>query len=187
MAPLLFWAILGFGCASYIVGIRDILRNKYAPSAFSRVVWFLLAVNSYAALIASNSSSASILLGLIGLLGSLAVCVLSFWKGSRTFGRLEYICSSLLLLSVIIWILFQAPLVNLVISLVAHFIGGAPTYKKVWVNPASESTGFWFFFFFASVLSIFASPESSLKEILYPVYYTFFDGSIFALSLRKKR
>jgi len=119
------------------------LKDKYSPSTFSRIVWVLLAINSFAGVYISHSSTASILLGAILLLGNLAICVVSFWKGSRSFGRLEYICLVLLLVSALIWIFFRAPLINLSIGLLAHFIAAAPTFKKVWANPKSESTGFW--------------------------------------------
>ena len=173
------------GCSSYIVGVWQMIKGKYAPSTFSRVVWVLLAINSFAGVVLSGSSQSSILLGAILLIGNVAVCIISFWKGTRIIGKLEYFCLALLVLSAIIWIFFRAPLVNLAISLIAHFIGAAPTYKKVLQDPKSESVGFWSLFFFASLLSIFAAPSYSLKIILLPVYFTFFDGSLFFLSMRK--
>ncbi len=86
----------------------------------------------------------------------------------------------------LVWWLFNAPLVSLVISLLAHFIGALPTYKRVLLNPESESTLFWFFFFAANVVGIFASMGSSFSAIVFPVYFTLFDGSLFVLSMRKR-
>jgi hypothetical protein len=185
MQPLLFLLILAFGCSSYIVGVTHMLQGKYAPSTFSRIIWFFLAINSLAGVIGSGGSKASILLAVIFLAGNGAICILSFWKGSKTFGRLEAICLVLLLLSVIIWIAFDSPLLNLLISLFAHFVGGGPTYKKVLHNPRSESTGFWSLFFIASALSLAANHGSTLSSIIFPLYYTAFDGGIFVLSLRR--
>lgn len=161
------------------------LRNQYTPSIFSRVVWLLIAINSFAGIIFSHGSTASVLLGGIALLGSAIICLISFWKGTRTMGQLEYICLALLFLSIVIWVLFRTPLLNLLISLCAHFIGALPTYKKVWLQPRSESTGFWSLFFLASLLSVFVSGTNSLQAIIYPIYYTFFDGGMFLLTLRK--
>jgi hypothetical protein len=135
----------------------------------------------------SQSSQASILLGGILLAGNAAVCLVSFWKGTRTFGKLEIVCTCLLLLSGILWISISAPLLNLCIGLIAHFIGALPTYKKVWIRPEGESAPFWSLFFFASVLSVVASLGSPLENVILPIYYSFFDGSMFFLSLRKSR
>jgi cation transport ATPase len=181
----LYVAITVLGLASYVIGVWKMLQNKYAPSTFSRVVWVLLAINSFAGVLLSNSSKASILLAAILLIGNAAVCIVSFAKGTREMGHLEYVCLALLIISGVIWIFFKAPLINLSISLIAHFIGAAPTYKKVWRNPKSENTAFWLLFFLASVLSIFVSDHSSLKTIILPIYFIFFDGSIVLLTLRK--
>lgn len=161
------------------------LRGDYSPSTFSRVIWVLLALNSFAGVLLSGSSQSSILLGTILLIGNIAVCIVSFWKGTKTIGKLEYVCIFLLIVSGLVWIFFRAPLINLVISLIAHFIGATPTYKKVWQNPKSESTSFWSLFFIASLLSIFASQSNSFEVVILPIYFTFFDGSIFILSLRR--
>ena len=174
MVVCLYLLITLLGILSYAIGIGKMLKNKYAPSTFSRIIWFLLAINSFAGVLLSNSSSASILLAGILLLGNMGICVVSFFKGTRGIGRLEYICSMLLVLSAIVWLVSDAPLVNLLISLLAHFIGAAPTYKKVWHQPESEDIGFWLLFFLASLLSIFVSDASTLKAVIFPIYYMLF-------------
>ena len=185
MQPILYALILLLGTASYAVGVRQMLQGKYAPSVFSRVVWLLLAVNSFAGVVLSKGSKASILLAGILLVGNAAVCLTSFWKGTRSFGKLEWICIVLLVISGAVWLLFHAPLVNLGISLFAHLIGATPTYKRVWREPSSESTAFWSLFFAASVLSILASKGHSLSSVVFPIYFTLFDGSMFTLSMRR--
>lgn len=185
MQNFLYLLILLLGIASYASGLSQMLRGKYAPSVFSRLVWLLLACISFAGVIGSSGSRASILLAGILLAGNAAICLVSFWKGSRDFGKLEIFCLVLLGVSALVWWLFNAPLVSLCISLLAHLIGALPTYKRVWADSGSESTLFWFFFFAASLLSIFASAGSSLAAIALPVYFTLFDGSLFVLALRK--
>ncbi len=177
--------ILILGTASYVVGVKQMLQNKYVPSTFSRIIWLLLSVNSFAGVVLSGSNS-SILLAVIFMLGNLVVCIVSFWKGTKQFGFLEYICVGLLLVSGLVWIFFYVPILNLVISLVAHFIGGIPTYKKVWLNPQSESVGFWSLFFFASLLSVVTAQTVQIDKVIFPIYFTIFDGSMFGLTLRKK-
>ncbi len=184
MQTILFLLIGLFGFLSYFFGVREMLQNKYVPSIFSRVVWLLIAINGFAEVTVSQSSAASVFLAGIFLAGCAAMCVVSFWKGVGGIGVIEYICLALLGLSAIVWILFTAPLVNVVISIASHFIGGVPTYKKVWINPMSESRLFWLMFFLADVLSVIASQGSELKHILLPIYFAFFDGSLFLLTFR---
>jgi hypothetical protein len=185
MSFCLYTTITLLGISSYAVGIWKMLKNKYKPSTFSRIIWVLLSINSFAGVFLSHSSSSSILLGGIGLLGNIGMCFVSLFKGTREIGKLEYFCSIMLMFSVIVWMTLDAPLINLAISLFAHFIGAVPTYKKVWNHPESEDISFWFLFFLASALSIFVSNTFSLRTIILPVYFMLFDGSILLLALRK--
>lgn len=187
MNIFIYILIIIFGTSSYVVGIKQMLNGKYSPSTFSRIVWVLLAINSFFGLLLSDSTLSSIILGAIFLIGNIAICLISFWKGTREIGYLEYFCIALLIMSATIWILFEAPLVNLCISLFAHFVGALPTYKKVWHNPSSESAGFWSLFFIASVLSVFATESFVISTLIFPIYFTVFDGSMFFLSIRKTK
>lgn len=161
------------------------LQGAYSPSVFSRVVWLLLAINSFAGVVLSKGSQAAILLAGILLIGNLGMCIVSCWKGSKNFGGLEITSLSLLGLSGIVWVAIDFPLINLAISLLAHFVGALPTYKRVLIKPESESTGFWFLFFAASILSVMASKDGSFSTVILPLYFSLFDGSLFMLSLRK--
>lgn len=185
MNNFIYALIILFGGASYVLGIIQMFKGKYSPSTFTRVIWVFLAVNSFAGLVLTTSSKSALALGIVFLLGNIAMCIASFWKGVRTMGKLEYFCILLLIISAIIWLLFDAPLVNLIISLFAHFVGGLPTYKKVLKNPKSESFGFWSLFFIASLLSVFTTNLNSVSGILFPLYFVIFDGTMMLLTLRK--
>lgn len=74
---------------------------------------------------------------------------------------------------------------NLTLSLFAHYIGALPTYKKVWVDPKSESVAFWSLFFIARVLSMLIGISSPLTTNIFLIYFTTFDGGIMLLALRK--
>lgn len=174
-----------FGSSSYIAGLHQALMGKYKPSVFSRVVWLLLAINTFAGVVASKSSKASLFLAVIFLLGNATMCVVSFWKGTYTMGKLEWVCLLLLLLSVVLWFSIDAPLINLSIGLLAHLLGALPTYRRVWHDSSTESTAFWSLFFIASVLSLAASLHEPVQKILFPMYFALFDGSMTALSLRR--
>lgn len=168
-----------------MVGIVQMWKGTYSPSTFTRVVWVLLAVNSFAGLLLTSTSQSAIVLGVVFLAGNVGMCLFGFWKGNRSIGRVELICLGLLVISGIIWIFFRVPLVNLLISFLAHFIGGIPTIKRAWLNPRDESVAFWSLFFFGSLLSLFGANNFSFKEIAFPLYFTLFDGGMFFLSMRK--
>lgn len=179
--------VLAFGTASYAVGARDVLVRGYAPSLFSRVVWLLLAVISSAGVVASGSGSGAVLLAGVFLVGNAVICLLAVWKGTRGIGRLEHLCLAIVVLSAVVWLVFDAPLVSLVISLLAHLVGGAPTYRRAWQRPGSESAGFWSLFLVASVFSLLASLGEPAQSLVFPLYFVLFDGGMTVLALRRGR
>lgn len=178
--------VLGFGTASYAGGARDVLVRGYAPNVFSRVVWLLLAGISTAGVIASGSGSGAVLLAVVFLVGNAVICLLSLWRGTRGVGRLEHVCLAILVLSGVVWLVFDAPVVSLVLSLLAHLVGGAPTYRRAWERPASESAGFWSLFFLASVCSLLATLGEPAQALVFPLYFVLFDGGMTALALRRR-
>lgn len=187
MNQIIFVLIIFFALLSYAVGIKQMLNGTYRPSVFTRVIWIFLAINSLFGVILSHSTTSSIILASAMLVGNIAFCAVSLFKGDRRFGLVEYISVGLLIASGLVWVLFDSPLINLVISLVAHFIGGIPTYARVLRQPTDESPWFWILFFIASLLSIIISWGSDLSLLIFPIYYTIFDGSMFALSLRGRK
>jgi hypothetical protein len=179
--------VLAFGSASYVVGARDVLVRGYAPSLFSRVVWLLLACISSAGVVASGSGSGAVLLAGVFLVGNAVMFVLSLWKGTRGIGPLEYVCLAILVLSGLVWLLFDAPVLSLAMSLLAHLVGGVPTYRRAWQRPGSESAGFWSLFLIASVFSLLATLGEPVQSLLFPLYFVLFDGGMTALALRRRR
>ena len=184
MQQALYLPIFLLGITAYGSFVYQMLKGDYAPSFFSRGVWFLLGINSFAGVVLGDGSKSSAILASTLLVGNAAVFIVSYKKGSRVFGIAEKISLALLIVSGLMWAILDAPYLGLIISLVAHFIGGIPTIWRVIKRPHSEQAYHWYFFFTASVLSVFASPDKALTAILFPVYFIFFEGLIILLTNR---
>jgi hypothetical protein len=183
---ILYGLILLLGIATYTSAVWQMLNGQYSPSFFSRGVWFLLGINSFAGVLLGGGSTASVLLASMLFVGNAAVFAVSYKKGSREFGFAEKISLVLLIISGITWAVLQAPFLGLVISLVAHFIGGIPTIWRVAKRPESEQAYHWYFYCTASILTLIASDKASIKAVLFPIYFACFDGLIIILANRKR-
>lgn len=180
-------SIFIFGAASYFLGLRSVVNGTYRPNTFSRIIWMLLAINTTAAVIMSGATPASLALSIVFLVGNIAMCIASLWKGKSVIGPLEITCTLLLLVSLVLWFTTNIPILNLVLGLFAHFIGALPTFKQAWKDGESENTAFWLFFFLASVFSLVGSINAPVKTIIFPFYFVVFDGIMTLLSIRKTR
>jgi hypothetical protein len=186
MENIYFILIALLGVTTYVSAVYQMLYGIYSPSFFSRGVWLLLGINSFIGVLFGDGTKASIILAATLLFGNLAVFLVSYKKGSREFGVVEKISLILLVIAFLVWVIFKAPFLTLILSLAAHFIGGIPTIWRTIVRPENEQAWHWYFFFTGCIISIIASPDKHISAILFPVYFAFFDGIIILLANRKR-
>ncbi len=182
---LLYVLIILFVTIGYASSVLQMIWNKYTPSFFSRGIWFLLTINNFASVLLGDGSKSSVILAGTFFIGSAALFVVSYWKGSREFKFAEKMSLFLLIISGLMWVLLDAPFIGLVIGLIAHFIGGIPTIWRVIKRPSSEQAYHWYFSFTACLLTILASEEKHVTTILFPAYFALFDGLIIFLVNRR--
>jgi hypothetical protein len=182
---MLLFIIASFSLASFYFGITSLLNGRYKPKVFSRLIWFFITINTFVGVVRLNSylgiellAGMQMIIGLAILLGSLKYSV---WE----FRRTELFSSLLLTASLLIWLFFDIPFLNIIISLVAHLIGGIPTIARVWNHPTSEYTAFWTYFGIGSLISVAFAPHDDIKSLVYPLYFAIFNGAVVILSLRK--
>lgn len=181
----MIFAIIILAASSYIVGYRSIHNGYYKPSIYSRAIWLLIALNSFVGVVALQSKPNVLALSTMQVMGCL-VMLIGAWKHStRTFGKTEYICTCLLICSVLVWFAFKSPILNVLIGIIAHFVGGIPSLASVIKKPARENFLFWLFFASASLLTYITADKSSFQSYLYPMYFMLFEGSMAVLSSRQ--
>lgn len=186
MQNLPYLVIILLGIATYGSAVLQMLNGQYSPSFFSRGVWFLLGIISFGAVLAGDGSPSAVLLAATLFIGNAAVFIVSYKKGSREFGNVEKISLLLLVVSVSVWLLLDSPFLGLIISLVAHFIGGIPTIWRTIKREQNERAVHWYFFFAACIITIISSKDRTITAILFPLYFAIFDGIIITLANRHR-
>lgn len=177
--------IIFFASLAYVFGVYSMFKKEYKPSIYSRLVWFLIGVNSFFGVLALKNSAQTIILAIIATLGMLIMFLGALRFSVKTFGKTELICTILLLISVVLWITVNNPIISLILGLVAHFIGGIPSLKQVIKDPHSEFIPFWLSFGVASLLVFIQADKSSINLYLYPLYFMAFDILMSGLAARK--
>jgi hypothetical protein len=177
--------VLAFGLTAYATAVYQMRVGTYSPSFFSRGVWFLLGIISFAGVALGEGSPEAVALAGALFVGNSFVFAFSYKYGSREFGFVEKISLGLLGASVLSWLIFDSPFLGLAISLIAHFIGGLPTLWRVLKDPHSEQAYHWYFFFTGCVISLIVSENRAIEVILFPLYFALFDGLVILLANRR--
>ena len=113
--------IIFFVAVSYYMGIKAILGNKYRPSIYSRIIWFLLAINNFVSVIFLKNSYSIILLAGLSLVGCFAILLLSLRKSKKLFGLTELISTFLLLVSFVFLDFYTITFININTWTYNHF------------------------------------------------------------------
>src|SRR3990167_157417 len=138
------FSIATLASVSYLIGFYAILWGVYRPNLFTRTVFLCIALNNLASVIKLENETSTLVLAWVTLLGSLLIFLGSIiFKGERFWGKNEIISTVLLIISILIWISTDIPLINLSIGLIAHSIGSLPTVIRVIKKPESENIPFW--------------------------------------------
>jgi len=182
MLTLLIGLLAGL---SYSFGISSICRGKYQPSIYSRVVWLLIAVNCFIGVLALNNSPGTLILTGISVIGSLVMLISALKYSVHIFGVTEIICTILLVISILLWILLDSPLINVILGLTAHFIGGIPSIMRAIKKADSENILFWFFFAVASILALFQADKTHVDKFIFSLYHVIFDGGMTLIVARQ--
>lgn len=179
-------AILLLAGASYLIGFHAILKKGYRPNLFTRIVFLCLSINNIASVIILQNQYSTLVLAWVTFVGSLLIFFGAIiFKGERLWGKSETISTTLLIISLLFWVLTDIPVINLSIGLIAHLLGSLPTVVRVIKKPESENIPFWLLFAIASIITLFSTHGGNIKDYLFAIYFCIFDSALAILAFRK--
>jgi len=157
--------------------------GKIEPNLTS---WFLWTIIALALLVTYYGSGAreNVWMAVVGLTNPLFVTILVAIKhpSKIRMNRLEKICLSVGITSLVLWFIFrnQESLVQyaLYMALIADGCAAVPTAVCYWRDPKLDRLFAWGVFCMASALNIFAIPEQTFANYAYPVYMVIGSGFI---------
>jgi hypothetical protein len=153
----------------YIIYIRDILRRKTKPHAYSHLVWSVIAVIGFGIQVQGKGGAGSWLLGLTTF-GTLSVFALSLFYGHKEILVADKLSLFFALAALVIWIGTNRPLLAAVLITLIEGVGGFfPTFRKSYRNPHQETALTFFIYALSVSLSLLALDNFSLTIALYPV------------------
>ena len=180
----LLGALLAIG--SVVPYLIDIIKRKTRPNIVSWITWTILTAIATAAAFAAHEPRSAILT-LATSLGTLSVVLLGLKYGIAKFTLFDGICQTAAIIGLILWFVFNSPLIALVASLGVDFIGLLPTLRHSWLKPGEETWQAFGIAFFASAFTIASIKTFTVTGLLFPVYLTLADGSLALMLIYRRR
>lgn len=155
---------------AYIIYIRSIVRGESKPN---RVTWWIWTFMGLVLAISYYYSGAvnTIWTPIVEFIGPLIIAVLAIKSGEGGLkNKTDLFCLAGGILSIILWIIFNSPIVALVTNLVIDSFALIPTIKKSYLHPGGENFWAWFGTGMGDTINLFAIEKRTFGVVVYPVY-----------------
>jgi len=172
-----------FSTVPYII---DILHKKTKPNIVSWFTWMLLTGIATAAAFAAHQPKTA-LLTLASVICVAAVVILGLKYGIAKFSLFDGLCQSGAILGLVLWLVFNSPLIAIVASVSIDFVAALPTMRHSWLNPAEETWQTFLIGTIAATLTTLSLTSHSLEAILYPMYLVFANGAIALIVVYRRK
>ena len=180
---LLSIALIWIGYTPYI---RDILRGKTHPHLFSWLIWSILNFCLFWLQLNAWAGFASWII-LILWITSLLVFILWYKYGERDIRKIDIFFLISSLLAIPIWLFLDQPLFSTILLTWIGISAFAPTIRKTWANPYSETVITYYITTVRHVLNIFALSQYNFITIIFPWIWIFINISFLLMIWFRRR
>ena len=180
--------ILGLTSSAILVAIlfpyvSSILHGPTRPNVVSWAGWALLS-GIATAIQFSEGASWSVVVPLLATVSTAIVAIFAIRLGYAKFTRSDIICIGLGIIAIGMWLIARAPLVSILLAILADTIVTIPTYLKTYRDPFSEPAWLWFIYIVGATLGVIASTSPDRYNLTYPIYLVLSSSAIWLLALR---
>jgi len=155
--------------AGFVPYIISILHKETKPAKASWIIWVALDTITFAGMLVKETANGQIIGAVIG--GWLTV-ILALKYGISGWSKLDKFCLGGAILGIVLWQTFDDPVLGILTSQGATFLGSIPTFLSAWKDPSRENKFAWTIFFASCVCAVIAIPHWTLADATQPI--TFF-------------
>ena len=180
-----------FGAVTLLWGIglyiRDIFRGETKPNLVSWILWTIAPLIASAAAFSTGVRWAALPTFMVGF-GPLLVVIAALIKRNAIWKLtwFDYLCGTLSLAALILWILTKNPNIAIIFSILSDGLAALPTLKKAWQFPETESGIIYIAALFNILTSFIALQGYSFSEIAFPIYNTLINIALSGAVYRKR-
>jgi hypothetical protein len=172
-----------FSAVPYVI---DIVRGKTRPNVVSWFTWALIiTIGAFAALSAHQTRTAIITFGDAAQVVIILLLGLKF--GYAKFSLFDGICQVSAIAGLILWFIFNDPLLAIVVGIVVDLIAALPTYRHSWLQPNEETWQSYAISSLGAAVGLASLTSFTATSLAYPSYLFILGLSISAtIVIRRK-
>ncbi len=155
--------------AADIPYIRDTLRGETKPHRVSWFLFFVLNAINVANQAASGATN-SLWVVIAATFITFVVFILSLKKGVGGFEKLDIVCLVGGLAGLVLWAILRTPVASLACNLIVVTIALAPTLKKAYLQPGSETKISWIIAALSDLAAAVSVGSLNYRLLLLPIH-----------------
>lgn len=153
----------------YIPYIKDIIAGKTRPHIYSWISWFLVGAIVFALQFSNNAGAGAF----VTLAAEIACAIVIFLTIKyKVLSKITNIDKAFILLAFIalgFWLLAKQPIISAILLTLIDLLSFAPTVRKSWINPYSETLSFYFLNILRFGLATLSLSNYATVNLLYPI------------------
>jgi hypothetical protein len=154
--------------AGFLPYIRAILRKETKPAKVTWIIWMTIDVIGATGMYAAGTLNYQ----MIGATaGASIVVVLAMKYGTPGWTMVDRFCLGGAALGIVLWQLFNNPVLGIVTSAVVGFIGSIPTFAAAWHKPENENKTAWTIYWISCVCAVVAIPHWTPADAVQPIMF----------------
>lgn len=169
----------------YVPYIRDILLKKTSPHIFSWFIWSIITGVIFALQISHGAGVGSLVTLMVAIISGV-IFFLGLKSGNKNIKTVDIIFLIFALLAIPLWLVVKQPLLSIILLTIIDMLAFAPTVRKSWGDPYSETLSLYVFAAIRHGLGIVALFEYNFITSLFPVSWVV-ANSLFVIMLVYKR
>ena len=152
---------------SYTPYFIDLIKGRTRPHIFSWFIWIIVTSIIFALQISAGAGFGA-LVTLAVAIASLFIFILGFKQGNKDIKKIDYVFLVLALLAIPLWLVVKQPVLSIILLSTVDMLAFAPTVRKSWDAPYSETLIHYVITTFRHGLSIIALAQYNIITILFP-------------------
>jgi len=170
---------------AYFPYLKDIFKGKTKPHIYSWFIWGLLTSIIFGLQISAGAGAGSWVTLTVAIL-SFVVFFLGLRQGNKDITKTDKVFLFLAIIALLLWLVAKKPTLSVILAVSIDIFGFAPTIRKSWHSPFSETLLTYQLNAFRHGLSLLALQQYNLITWLNPVVWTLANG-LFSLMLVLRR
>ncbi len=170
----------------YFFYVRDIMRGKTKPHAFSWLIWGLLEAIAFFAQLAKGGGAGAWVTG-FGALIAIGVSIVGFVQREKDIKFIDWLALAGALIGIGLWQATSNPLLAVVSVTVADAVAFVPTFRKGYHKPQEETLIEYALSSVKWMIGIFALQSLNLTTWLYPASLIITNGSFVVMAAIRRR